>query len=519
MRSPGTLSMREDTFRAVLEDVARSLKMHGFKNIIFIGDSGGNQAGQRAVAEKLNAEWSANPIVAHVQEYYDYDGVARHMEGQGIKDGKSDNLHDDPIITLNMFIDDPKSVRYDERVKAARRQHQRRRHLGSQEVDRAGEEDRRVPRAAHGRRHQQGDRQQGHAAGASAPRPWGTPGAAAAPGGGQAPARTATGTRRRDRAGSRSAHDGRRRLRRESLQLLRHAESAARRQHRVDRRDDVDGRPRRAQGGQDHGDHLDRRHRAQRPVARARQAQLRAARHVRRDREEAGNALCAPIIQLVPEGRVEPPSGHMRSPGTISMREETFQAVLTDVAHSLKMHGFQNIIFIGDSGGNQSGQKTVAEKLNAQWNAAPMVAHIGEYYTAPPGTPNVLRQLGRHQGRACRATACTTARDHAQHDADRPEVGALGRAREGRQGDDQRRVDRRQEQVARMGAKVVDARAERTVVLIKKAIASKGKVTTEHCSSCRLSCRPSAAGYRLRARRHCRARSRRRTLRPSAREL
>ena len=42
------------------------------------------------------------------------------MEGQGIKEGKSDNLHDDPIITLNMFITDPKSVRYDERVKAGK---------------------------------------------------------------------------------------------------------------------------------------------------------------------------------------------------------------------------------------------------------------------------------------------------------------------------------------------------------------------------------------------------------------
>jgi hypothetical protein len=27
-------------------------------------------------------------------------------------------MHDDAIITLNMFIDDPKSVRYDARVKA-----------------------------------------------------------------------------------------------------------------------------------------------------------------------------------------------------------------------------------------------------------------------------------------------------------------------------------------------------------------------------------------------------------------
>ena len=40
------------------------------------------------------------------------------MAGNGIVDGKSDGMHDDPIITLNMFIDDPNSVRYDARVKA-----------------------------------------------------------------------------------------------------------------------------------------------------------------------------------------------------------------------------------------------------------------------------------------------------------------------------------------------------------------------------------------------------------------
>jgi creatinine amidohydrolase len=34
-----------------------------------------------------------------------------------------------------------------------------------------------------------------------------------------------------------------------------------------------------------------------------------------------GNALCAPIVEFVPEGRIDPPSGHMRSPGTISLRQ------------------------------------------------------------------------------------------------------------------------------------------------------------------------------------------------------
>ena len=120
MTSPGTISMREETFQAVLTDVAHSLKMHGFKNIIFIGDSGGNQRGQRTVAETLNKQFGGEAIVAHVQEYYDYASVAKFMEGKGIKEAKRDGLHDDPIITLNMFITDPKSVRYDERVKAGK---------------------------------------------------------------------------------------------------------------------------------------------------------------------------------------------------------------------------------------------------------------------------------------------------------------------------------------------------------------------------------------------------------------
>ena len=119
MRSPGTISVRQETFRATLTDVVHSLKQHGFKRIILIGDSGGNQPGQRAVADSLTALWKGDPIVAHVQEYYDYAGVARHMATRGIPDDstKAENLHDDAIITLNMFAADPRSVRYEERAK------------------------------------------------------------------------------------------------------------------------------------------------------------------------------------------------------------------------------------------------------------------------------------------------------------------------------------------------------------------------------------------------------------------
>lgn len=119
MRSPGTISMRQETYRALLTDIAHSLRMHGFKTIILIGDSGGNQAGQRAVADSLTTIWKGEPIIAHVQEYYDYNKVSEQMKGK-IDTPVDEKMHDDAIITLNMFITDPKSVRYEERKKAGK---------------------------------------------------------------------------------------------------------------------------------------------------------------------------------------------------------------------------------------------------------------------------------------------------------------------------------------------------------------------------------------------------------------
>lgn len=94
---------------------------------------------------------------------------------------------------------------------------------------------------------------------------------------------------------------------------------------------------------------------------------------------ELGDALCAPIIKLVPEGGIDEPSGHMRYPGTISVRQETFEAMLTDVGKSLKAHGFEHIVYIGDSGGNQRGMANVAERLDAEWTDA-TAHHIPEFY-------------------------------------------------------------------------------------------------------------------------------------------
>lgn len=102
---------------------------------------------------------------------------------------------------------------------------------------------------------------------------------------------------------------------------------------------------------------------------------------------DLGNALCAPIVAFVPEGDLDPPSGAMHFPGTFGVRDETYAALLDDIATSLKLHGFTDIVFVGDSGGNQRGMQAVAETLNDRWSDSGARAHfIGEFYS--PGWEN-----------------------------------------------------------------------------------------------------------------------------------
>jgi creatinine amidohydrolase len=97
-----------------------------------------------------------------------------------------------------------------------------------------------------------------------------------------------------------------------------------------------------------------------------------------------GNALVAPIIAFVPEGDIDPPSSHMRYPGTISLQQDTYKRLLTDIAASLRVHGFKHIVFIGDSGGNQEGMKQVAAEMSSKWTGGGAKIHfIPEYYDYP----------------------------------------------------------------------------------------------------------------------------------------
>ena len=125
--------------------------------------------------------------------------------------------------------------------------------------------------------------------------------------------------------------------------------------------------------------------------------------------EALGNAMVAPVIAYVPEGGVEPPTEHMRFPGTITVSDKTFEQVLESAARSFKLHGFSDIVLIGDHGSYQTDLTAVADKLNREWAKSSVRVHaITQYYHASQGDYDAallshgakLTEIGTHAGLA-----------------------------------------------------------------------------------------------------------------------
>jgi len=114
------------------------------------------------------------------------------------------------------------------------------------------------------------------------------------------------------------------------------------------------------------------------------------------------------VIAYVPEGGLTPPTGHMRFPGTITIPDQAFDATLQSAAKSFAIHGFRDIVFLGDHGGYQANEKRVAERLNREWASTPIRAHaIAEYYRASESFAKTLKdrgytdeEIGTHAGLA-----------------------------------------------------------------------------------------------------------------------
>jgi creatinine amidohydrolase len=177
-----------------------------------------------------------------------------------------------------------------------------------------------------------------------------------------------------------------------------------------------------------------------------------------------GTALVAPVLAYVPEGEVAHPSGHLRFPGTITVPEDTFEKTIEYAARSLQLHGFRDIVFLGDHGSTQTGEEAVARRLNREWAAKPARAHaIPEYYRASEsGFAHLLEsrgyspsEIGTHAGLG--DTALMMALDPALVRGDRLKPG------EGVNGDPRRAT-------AELGALGVALVVDETVAAIKQAV-------------------------------------------------
>ncbi|HWW99962.1 creatininase family protein [Collimonas sp.] len=190
--------------------------------------------------------------------------------------------------------------------------------------------------------------------------------------------------------------------------------------------------------------------------------------------EGLGDALVAPVIAYVPEGGYAPPTSHMHFPGTITVSDDVFEKMLVAAANSFKVHGFKNVVFLGDHGGYLNDVRQVVAQLNKSWSGSPARAMMPpEYYDASSdGYAKLLRQrgfrddeIGTHAGLADTSLQLAVAPQMVRQERLRnaPKLGLA----DGVYGGDPRRS------TAELGQLGIDAIIARTVAALKKDTAAR----------------------------------------------
>jgi len=197
---------------------------------------------------------------------------------------------------------------------------------------------------------------------------------------------------------------------------------------------------------------------------------MRAQKLAQKIADKLGNAIVAPVIAYVPEGSINPPTAHMRFPGTITVTDEVFEKLLESTARSFKLHGFHDVVFLGDHGGYQADLQTSAIRLNREWATTTTRAHaLPEYYQATQkeyvaylkGRGYASSEIGTHAGLA--DTSLTMALEPQMVRAEQLAHAAKPSPEQGVYGDPRRAS-------AELGQPGVDAIVERSVEAIRKVV-------------------------------------------------
>lgn len=122
--------LSQATYAALLFDMGNYLRSMGFKEIYYMGDSGGNGRGMQAAADSLTKVYADSPDrvwFKHIPEFYNHTSVVQpYIQNElkipeGIKIGAStgtSGLHEELGIDATMALADPQSIRFAQRVKA-----------------------------------------------------------------------------------------------------------------------------------------------------------------------------------------------------------------------------------------------------------------------------------------------------------------------------------------------------------------------------------------------------------------
>ncbi len=118
------------TYTALLYDMGNYLRSMGFKEVYYMGDSGGNARGMQSAADSLTKVYANSPdqvSFKHIPEYYNHTSVVQpYIQNElkipeGIKIGASSGtsgLHEERGIDATMALADPQSIRFEQRVRA-----------------------------------------------------------------------------------------------------------------------------------------------------------------------------------------------------------------------------------------------------------------------------------------------------------------------------------------------------------------------------------------------------------------
>ena len=321
----GVIPLRAEVFAELLEAAATSVKGSGFKNIFLLGEAAGSQPVLKAVAEKLDATWKADGVrVAYVADYY----VAQRRAGP-LGAGGSSSVSE--LLAINSQRVRIEKLTGDAGAGSAQ---QGLAHLNAK-VDAAVAQ----VRSALAEPGKPGPLRPG----ASGPAVAAASTFAKAPADESAAASSVTGPRVLPTPDPRATSSSGLFIEDLTSAEIRESIAAGRTVVIVP-----------TGGTEKNGFHM---------------ALGKHNFHVRAGAElmarRLGNALVAPVLQYVPEGQATE-----ASPGVLSCARDCFEHVVESIARSVRQLGFADVLLIGDNGGNQTPLRTVAERLNREWEGS-----------------------------------------------------------------------------------------------------------------------------------------------------